>query len=190
MVTVGIAHARTFETNAPMPRVNAQQASQNVGRRVLLVGRVLDGGVTVQTPDDGVVAVTLGKNSTGESGPMMIGKVVEICGVMDSQNSITEESRAYFGDSFGAFPSTTHTHDSTEYVSFFSPFSLFPRCSSLSLSLSLCGVSRRVVHNLNFEYTHLCVRWLVCTHTYSENLPSVHTRMSRSLLLIYAPTQI
>merc|ERR1712118_256984 len=100
MVTVGIAHARTFETNAPMPRVNAQQASQNVGRRVLLVGRVLDGGVTVQTPDDGVVAVTLGKNSTGESGPMMIGKVVEICGVMDSQNSITEESRAYFGDSF------------------------------------------------------------------------------------------
>ena len=188
MVTVGIAHARTFETNAPMPRVNAQQASQNVGRRVLLVGRVLDGGVTVQTPDDGVVAVTLGKNSTGESGPMMIGKVVEICGVMDSQNSITEESRAYFGDSFGAFPSTTHTHDSTEFVSFFSPFSLFPRCSSLSLSL--CGVSRRVVHNLNFEYTHLCVRWLVCTHTYSENLPSVHTRMSRSLLLIYAPTQI
>lgn len=149
MVTVGVAHAHTFETNSPMPRVNAQQAAQSVGRRVLLVGRVLDGGLTVQTADDGVISVMVGKNGTGESGPMMAGKVVEICGVMDSHNSITEESRTYFGDSFGACTFRITRHQTRDIYP--SPsFTLF--VSSLSRSSSTCSLTRADTHTDTSEH--------------------------------------
>ena len=105
MVVYG-THAHTFETSAPSPRVNAQQASQNVGRRVLLVGRVLDGGDKIQTADDGVISVNLlgaqgNGGAVGECGPLSTGKVVEISGVMEMPNVINEDARAYLGDSFG-----------------------------------------------------------------------------------------
>jgi len=52
----------TLDCSNPAPRVNAQQLSQFVGKRVTLVGRI-EGveGNTLQllTPDNGVIAVQL-----------------------------------------------------------------------------------------------------------------------------------
>ena len=99
----------SFSNTEPSPRVNAQQASMNIGRRVLLVGRVLQGGDKLQCADDSIVSVRFYSNPQQQgsemSGPLAEGKVVEIAGVMDSQDVIREETRTYFEGSFGTLRS-------------------------------------------------------------------------------------
>ena len=85
----------TFDTTSPAPRINSSMSATFAGRRVLLVGKAVDGD-KLQCADDGVVTVKF----NGSLGPMTVGSTFEITGVMES-DGIREESRTNFRENFG-----------------------------------------------------------------------------------------
>ena len=101
----------TFSNTEPLPRVNAAQSSALVGRRVLLVGRALEGGDKLQCADDGIIVVKYCAANSHQPqqqgyemfGPLAAGKVVEIAGVIEPQGVIREESRMYPEGNVGTY---------------------------------------------------------------------------------------
>ncbi|KAL4426964.1 hypothetical protein ABPG77_009525 [Micractinium sp. CCAP 211/92] len=85
-----------LDITAPCPRVNAQLMGEFVGKKVRLVGRV-DGvegsSMRLRTSDDGTVTVNL-------QGVAPQCQIVEVEGVVNSPNTITEESTCSLTDNF------------------------------------------------------------------------------------------
>jgi Replication factor A protein 3 len=88
-----------IEINNPAPRVNFQLMNNYVGKRVTLVGKVENGAVEngilkVKTADEGMVDVLVTSMVPQDM-------FVEIDGIVESANTIRENSITGFGNSFG-----------------------------------------------------------------------------------------
>ncbi|KAI7843805.1 hypothetical protein COHA_002703 [Chlorella ohadii] len=86
----------TLDCSNPAPRVNAQQLSQFVGKRVTLVGRIegVEGNtLQLRTPDNGVIAVQLQNMAPQVS-------LLEVQGLVNSPTSVTEETLTPLSDNF------------------------------------------------------------------------------------------
>ena len=84
-----------MNTSEPSPRVNAALAAKMQGKRVLLVGRAVEGD-QLACSDEGLVSVKV-----SSEGPLPVGSCVEIRGIMESHNVLAEDSRLDFGNAFG-----------------------------------------------------------------------------------------
>ncbi len=89
------------DLSAPAPRVNGELLSRYVGRKVLLVGKVvrLDGGVVQLLACDGrTVRVAL------KGAPNFTSEVLEFEALVDSADGVTEVEHSSFTAGFGATP--------------------------------------------------------------------------------------
>ena len=87
-----------MDVTAPTPRVNFQQMSSYIGKRVRLVGKVesVQGNVMhVKAADEGVVQVHM-KSAVPQDA------FVEVEGKVQSPNTLEEEVVVGFGNTFGA----------------------------------------------------------------------------------------
>jgi len=89
-----------MDDSAPAPRVNGETLRMFVGKKVLLVGEVSSANgstATLRTADDTLITVNLSGDAKFSC------KFVEFEGSVDSADTITESSRAEFGDHFDMF---------------------------------------------------------------------------------------
>jgi replication factor A3 len=89
-----------MDVSAPSPRVNFQSMGAYIGKRVRLVGKVesVQGNVMrVKAADEGVVEV-LTKSAVPQDA------FVEVDGIVESPNTLREESLTGFGNTFGERP--------------------------------------------------------------------------------------
>jgi|Transcript_4339 replication factor A3 len=89
-----------MDDSAPAPRVNGELLGNFIGKKVLLVGEVtpVDGvKATLKTGDDKMITVNLSGDGSFAS------KFVEFEGSVDSADTITESSRAEFGNDFDMY---------------------------------------------------------------------------------------
>lgn len=89
--------ATGLDISSPAPRVNFELMGNYIGKRVKLVGKVegVQGGILrVKAADEGMVEVLL-------KGAVPADAYVEVDGIVESPNTIREESIAGFGNSFG-----------------------------------------------------------------------------------------
>ncbi len=89
-----------IDISAPGPRVNMAMMKDLLGKRVTLVGRVeggLQNGILhVKASDEGLVEVVL-------QGAVPQDAFVEVEGVVESPNTLREQSIIGYGNTFGQF---------------------------------------------------------------------------------------
>lgn len=90
---------QSFDMSQPAPRVNGALMGRFVGKRVKLVGQIISatGGVMeLKAADEQTVHVNL-------AGPAPGGIYVEFEGIVESPNTIKEESHTLFSENFGGW---------------------------------------------------------------------------------------